>query len=228
MKTRKTLGLGTIAAALLLTACTPPSSSATPGGSGPAPAPGVTVTTTVTVTPAPSAAPATPDYDFTHFHGAAIGMTWPQMGTALHTVVGGYTYPNACDWYGPLWTTEYIYTHAFTDARSPSGAGATFFYTQSSVDPATAPYPGPRNAEGVGVGSTKDQVIAAYPGAVVGSFDDLGAGHIVTITVNDPAGSGSKYVFGIDGSWGDGSNVIDLVQWGPGAGTQWSHLCTGF
>ncbi len=215
------LALGVVATALILTACTPPSPTLTATA---APAPAVTVT----VTPSPSPAPPAPDYDFTHFHGAAIGTNWAQMGTALHTVVGGYTYPNACDWYGPLWNTEYTTTHAFTDAHHPSGAGSTFFYTQSSVDPSTAPYPGPRNAEGVGVGSTKAEILAAYPSAVVGSVDDLGAGHIVTITVNDPAGSGSKYVFGIDGSWGDGSNVIDLLQWGPGAGDQWSHLCTGF
>ena len=42
--------------------------------------------------------------------------------------------------------------------------------------------------------------------------------------VSDDPDSDSKYVFGIS----DGSAVVDLLQWGPGAGTQWSHLCTGF
>jgi len=206
------------AAVLGLSACTPPAATVTASG-GPAPA----VTVTVSVTPSPSAAPPEPDFDFTHFHEAAIGMTWAQMGAALHTAVGGYNDYNAtCDWYGPIWNTALVTTHAFTDSRHPAGAGATFFYTDRFLAPDTGPFP--RNAEGVGVGSTQAEVVAAYPSAVIGAVDDLGAGHITTITVVDPAGSGSKYVFGIS----DGSSIVNLLQWGPGAGTQWSHLCTGF
>ena len=77
----------------------------------------------------------------------------------------------------------------------------------------------------MGVGSTQAEVLAAYPSAVVDSYTDLGAGDMTRITVDDPA-SDSKYVFAINGS--AGANVVDLLQWGPGAGTQWSHLCSGF
>lgn len=64
--------------------------------------------------------------------------------------------------------------------------------------------------------------MAAFPTAVLGSMTDLGAGDITTITVDDPD-SDSKYVYGFSGG-----STVDLLQWGPEAGHQWSHLCGGF
>lgn len=193
----------TAIAVLLLAGCTPP---------GPAePAPTVTIYET--------AAPAGPaaDYGFTFFEQAQLGTGWTEMSAALHYPVAGI---EDCPWYGALWNSEITSTYAFLDSRDASG-GSTFFYTNRLLAADDASFP--RNAEGVGVGSTQAQILAAYPDAVVGSFDDLGAGTIATITVDDPD-SDSKYVFGIS----DGSAVVDLLQWGPAAGTQWSHLCTGF
>lgn len=206
----RVLVLGMAAAVLTVTGCAGPPTPPVDGASG-TPLP----TATVTVTPAPAA--AGPDYGFTFFEEAQLGATWDQMSAQLSYPVAGI---EECPWYGAVWNSEIATTYAFTNSHDAT-LGVTFFYTNRSLAADDAPFP--RNAEGVGVGSTQAQVVAAYPSAVVGGWDDLGAGHITTVTVEDPD-SDSKYVFGVS----DGSAVVDLLQWGPGAGTQWSHLCTGF
>ena len=209
---RLTLSAGMIASvaivgAFALTGCTP--IIATPvGGGSPAP--------TVTVTAAPSSERG-PDYGFTFFHDAQIGATFTQLSEQLHYPIAGI---EECPWYGAVWNSGIATTYAFTDSANPS-AGVQFFYANRFLASDDAAFP--RNAEGVGLGSTQAEIMAAHPDGVVGSVDDLGAGTIATITVDDPA-SDSQYVFGIS----SGSAVVDLLQWGPGAGNQWSHLCTGF
>lgn len=202
-------------AVLILAAC---SGGETPASSD-APAPAApTVTITVTAEPEPAGEPAAPraDFGFTYFEEAEIGHTFAQAGAALGMPVAGN---EVCDFYGAIWNTEIATTYAFTDSRNPGG-GITFFYTQQFLGSPSDSWP--RNPEGLGIGSTKEQVLAAYPSATVGSVEDMGAGQITTITVDDAA-SGSRYVFGFSG---DGPTA-DLLQWGPGAGTQWSHLCGG-
>lgn len=195
-----------IAAVFVLAGCAP----STPT-SDPAPVP------TVTVTATPDAAAPLPDFGFTFFEQAQIGSTWDEMSAQLHYPVGGAA---ECPWYGGVWNSELTTTYAYTSPQD-AGTGASMFYTHRLAAADGAPFP--RNAENVGVGSTQEAVVAAYPDAIVGSIDDLGVGTITTITVDDPD-SDSKYVFGIS----DGSAVVNLLQWGPRAGTQWSHLCTGF
>ncbi len=198
--------------ALALTGCTPGGGGVPIPGGPPEPAP----TVTVTATPAPV---VEPDYGFTFFHGATMGSDWAQMGAQLHMPVGPYP---ECSWMGGLWNVENGYTSAFMDSRDPS-VGVTFFLTGWLQDRSVGAN-FPRNAEGVGVGSTKAEILAAYPTAVVDTFPDVGAGPVLRITVEDPD-SDSKYVFGITVNFGE--EVVDMLQWGPNAGGQWSHLCTG-
>ena len=217
MNTTRTLRLGlangiAVAATLALSACDPGTS---PSSSGAAPV----ATVTVTVTASPTAPAAGPDFGFTFFEEAQLGSTWDQMSDELNMPVVGIT---ECPWYGAVWNTEIATTYAFTSSMDPT-SGVTFFYTNRFLAPDAAAFP--RNAEGVGVGSTQAEVLAAYPGAVVDTYNDLGAGDLTRITVDDPD-SDAKYVFAISA----GSSVVDLLQWGDGtaAGNQWSHLCTGF
>ena len=211
MKKSITLTVGAAAIMFVIAACAPV--GITPeGSSSPEPVP----TVTVTATPAPV---AVPDYGFTFFHGATIGSSWAEMSSQLHMPVGPY---DGCPWYGPLWTTELATTTVFQDSRN-AAIGARFFYTNYYLAASGQNFP--RNAEGVGVGSTKAEILAAYPSAVVDTYTDLGAGDMTRLTVQDPD-SDSKYVFAINGN--AGANVVDLLQWGPDAGGQWSHLCAGF
>lgn len=210
-RTLSTLGTATIAlATLALVGCAPVSGGPT---ATPDPAP----TVTVTAPPEPDTPRA--DYGFTFFEEATMGSTWAEMSSQLNYPVAGIDQPwndSVCPHYGLVWGTELVTTYAFMDENQVG-----FFYTSRLFADDSAPFP--RNSEGVGVGSTEAQILAAYPTAVVDDFTDIGAGDIHRITVDDPA-SDSKYVFGIS----SGSAVVDLLQWGPLAGNQWSHLCTGF
>jgi hypothetical protein len=210
MKMYHAIGIGFVAGALALTGCTP-----TPPASPP-PAPVVEATEPAEApTPDPDPVETRADYGFTYFYEADLG-SWEEMSAQLHHPVAGMP---ECPYYGRIWNTEVAITLAFMDPDNIA-AGAAFFYTMPALTTSPAPYP--RNAEGVGLGSTHAQVMAAFPTAVVGSMVDLGAGDIATITVDDPA-SDSKYVYGFNA----GSSTVNLLQWGPGAGIQWSHLCGG-
>lgn len=192
---------------LTLTAC------GSPGA--PVGEPGPTVTVTVTPTAAPAEASA--DYGFTFFEEAQLGSTWAEISSELNYPVGGIA---ECPYFGSVWNTELATTYAFTSVENPD-SGVVFFYTQRFLAPEGAPFP--RNTEGVGIGSTQAELLAAYPDAVVAAENDLGAGDLTTITVEDPD-SDSRYVFAISA----GNTTVDLLQWGTEAGGQWSHLCGGF
>ena len=212
MRTSVSFLLTSAAIVVALSACGSPAPTDTGGTTEPpSPSPSATETSAPTEPDGPRA-----DYGFTFFEEAQIGSTFAQISEQLHYPVGPY---DGCPYYGSVWNTELFTTSAFTDVDNPSGP-VVFFYSNRFLAPDDASFP--RNAEGVGIGSTEADILGAYPAAVVETTTDPGAGPLTKYTVDDPD-SDSKYVFAIS----DGSAVVDLLQWGPEAGGQWSHLCGG-
>ncbi len=173
-------------------------------------------TVTVTVEPSPEPEPeAVADFGFTFFRGGQLSAPdFATFSTQFGSTVTGLA---ECPWYAEVEVHSLdAFTFAFTD---PEGVdpGILFFYTQDFSDGSATM---PRNAEGVGVGSTEAEVLFAYPGAVVDSYVDESVGPMTRITVDDPD-SDAKYVFALT----DGSPVVNLLQWGTTAGGQWAHLC---
>lgn len=194
-----------VAAAFALSSCATP---APPAAETPAP------TVTITVTPSPEPEVALGDFGFTYYgsgtiDAADVAELELQLGATVDV-------PAECPWYPTVATHgTFASTHAFFDSRGERD-GVLFFYTLEMGDDGDMP----RNVEGIGVGSTEAEVLAAYPSAVVDTYDDISVGPLTRITVDDPA-SDSRYVFALL----EGDDRIALLQWGPEAGGQWAHLC---
>lgn len=208
---------GFILVGAMLTGCDPAGAPTPSPSSSPAPAPSASIPA---ATPTASAAPAPiPDYGFTFYRGAHIGDNWDQISTGLHHPI--VTSPE-CPWFRNLEHTVDYDTNALWDT-SVSATGVDLFYTFPGTAGVTGTFP--RNAEGIGIGSTKAEVLAAYPDAVVDTITPHVEATVTRITVNDPH-SDAQYAYRISGNYG--ADVVDGVQWGVGGvGGVWDHYCEG-
>src|SRR4029079_5030025 len=89
------------------------------------------------------------------------------------------------------------------------GASINFFIMYWYGDPAdAASFEMPRTAEGITIGSTADEVSAAYPTASEVTFDDLARGPRTQLVV--PTTADTTYNFDVvDG-------VVTEISWGEG------------
>ena len=219
-RTRVTAALAVTALAVL--------AGCTPGGTG-APTvtvttPGVSPSTTLSPTPTPLATPtpsstlaavcasytdnpdaATAAIDFNRFADVCLGMSYAKATAVTGVPVVGET---QCPWVTTLESDDTLgyYVTAISPVDTP-GSEIWFFHMVWQSDPATATaYDLPRTPEGITIGSTVAQLVAAYPGATTMAIDDYSRGPRDERVVLGP--DSTAYVFDITGG------LVSELTWG--------------
>jgi hypothetical protein len=199
---------------LLLAGCsggsTPtPSPSETTPSATPSASPSPTPTETPTPTPTPTATAlceiGPSDIDFDRFATICLGMSFPEAEAAGGVPVSGEV---SCPWYATIVSDPGLgwYVSAVSFPENP-GDDIWMFRMQWLDDPALATqYEMPATPEGITIGSTEAQLLAAYPSAQTLLVDDMARGPRDERIVLGP--SGLAYVFDIvDG-------LVSEVTWG--------------
>lgn len=140
------------------------------------------------------------------FAGVCVGQSFDEA-RATNAPVNA---PEQCPWYGQLveQPDPGFFVTALSDPEDP-GARIKFFILYWFADPAAASsYEMPATAEGITIGSTVQQVLAAYPNATEVVFSDIARGPRNQIVV--PTSDTTTYNFDI----ADG--VVTEISWGEG------------
>lgn len=167
MKTRASAFVALIAAAALLAGCVPePEQSASPSATA-SPAPSATETST---TPSPSAAPEDPDDPATWIvtqDGIGPLRLDDPFDDARALLPAGSEYdPSACFW-AAWWNSTDMETQVYVVGESADGSeevGPVLLVASSAYQ--AEGLVGPRTVDGLGAGSTADEIRAVHPDAV--------------------------------------------------------------
>ena len=208
-------------AVLLLAAC-----SSTPSATTPSASPTASPSATVSASQSPSASPTPTATDTAlgcppwsddpdaavaaiapnRFAGACLGMTFDQATANGTTVVGD----KQCPWFSTVVADDKLgyYVNVVQGTQDANGT-ISLFMVKWFGDPAdAASYEMPATAEGITIGSTKAEVLAAYPTATEVSFDDISRGPRKQLVV--PTGDGTTYNFDIT------NKLVSEISWGEG------------
>ena len=163
--------------------------------------------------------------DDVHF-GPEWGPTWyfdKTIGESFTSwTAGAATVNAACPWVAVLdsYPESAVYSIALADPRGDTST-AVIFRMDNPGDPAA---PRPMNGEGLSIGSSMDDVLAAYPGTTVEFFNDEAWGDVYEIDVFQPATDTHMFFW----SWEAHGEVQD-IQWGhfPSEVSWRGHTCGG-
>lgn len=146
------------------------------------------------------------------FAGACVGMTFDEA-TANGTSVTG---DEQCPWYATVISDDDLGYFVNVVKHGDDASGTIYlFMVKWFADPATAAsYDLPATAEGITIGSTAGDVLAAYPGGTEVDFDDVARGARHQIVV--PTDAATTYNFDItDGLVSEISWGADIAEGGP-------------
>ena len=214
-------------AVLFLAACSSTPPAASPSAS-PSDSPSVTASASASASPSASATPTNtaldcpawtddPDAQVSaigpnRYAGACLGMTFDEATANGTTVVG----EEQCPWYATIVGDDDLgfYINAVQGGQEADGT-ITFFMVKWFGNPAdAASYEMPRTPEGITIGSTRAEVLDAYPTASEIEFEDIARGMREQLVVT--TGDTTTYNFDIvdktvtEISWGEG-----LANGGP-------------
>ncbi|MFC4139034.1 MULTISPECIES: hypothetical protein [unclassified Microbacterium] len=188
MGERATATLGAMTLAVILAGCgtpTPTSSTAPPPTSVQSPTP----TPIETEHTNPEADPADP----TTWTITAEGMGPVQLDELFADAVAGvptWTVDENCTW-AAFWNDQETGVTAYFARDSEVSDGNVTTIDVASTTDTVQPQDGPRTADGLGVGSTRDDVLAAHPDAVE-QKPTIGDGALLRV---GPAGEGQGAIF---------------------------------
>lgn len=143
-------------------------------------------------------------YNFNRFAGVCVGMSYDEAASRWPDAFEGNP---SCPWVVDIATGDDLYIGAISEYESP-GDDIRFFLARLWADPATFDAEELfANEEGIRLGSTEGDVLAAYPDATFETYgDDAGMDHESWLVAGP---EGLNYVFDIyDGyvtaiAWGD-------------------------
>ena len=192
----------TLVACLLLAGCAPAAS----GSSTPSPAPAATPSPSPipVVTPSPSPSPDVAEIDFDRFTTIYLGMTFAEASAASGIAIQGEA---MCPWFANIVVDDPVGLYVGTVSPIEAAGSEIWFFRMLWLDdPALAPADLPSTVEGITIGSTEAEVVAAYPSAVLTTVDDIARGTRTFYLVPGP--NDLTLIFDVQ------SGLVSEITWG--------------